>query len=140
MSFPYMSPLVVQAGQELPASAGTGILASQEVVIFRPAAVCTLQACWACADATAAATSNLTTVFYNRGTDGAGTTILGTAGGSGSVWGATTPKTITLSNNTGIVADSYITALTTRIAASTASAWSLKFGFEVLYGTPATAN
>ena len=136
MSFPYMNPLVVSGAQELVASG----LASQEVVVFRTAAKGSLQAAWACADATAAATSNLTTVFYNRGTAGAGTTILGTAGGSGSVWGATTPKTVTLANNTDIDADSYITALTTRIAASTASAWSLRFGFEFLAGSPATAN
>jgi hypothetical protein len=136
MSFPYMNPIQASNSVELVASG----LNSVEVVVFKTNATCTLQSAWAMVNATAAATSNLTCVFYDRGTAGAGTTILGTAGGSGSTWGATTPKSVTLSNNTGKVADSYITALVTRIAASTASAWKMQFGFEYVNGSPATAN
>jgi len=136
MSFNYMNPQVASSSVDLIVSG----LNSKEVVVFRTAAPGALQSCWAQANATAAATSNLSVVFYNRSTAGAGTTILGTAGGSGSTWGATTPKSVTLANNTGIAADSYITALVTRINASTASAWNLQFGFEYLAGSPASAN
>jgi len=131
-----MNPMQASSGAFLEASG----LATTEVVIFKTNQITTLASAWAIADRTAAATSNLTCVFYNRGTAGAGTTILGTAGGSGSVWGATTPVSVTLTNNTNIAADSYITAAITRIAASTASAWNITAGIEFLQGRPATAN
>lgn len=136
MSFPYMNPIPFQATIALGAS-GEG---NTEVVLFRTPQVGTIQNMWAVVDNTAAGTSNLTVTFFNRGTAYTSTSSLGVAGGAATTWGATTPKAVTLANNTAIAADSYISAYLSRIAASTASMWSVTLGGEFLAGNPATAN
>lgn len=136
MGFPETSPQYITNSVTLPASG----VASTEIIIGKVKKKGTITDVWAMTDGTAASTSNLTCTIYNRSTDFAGTAIIDTLGGSGTIWGATTPKAGTVENNTGIAAESYISAKVARIAASTASAWVVSVGCCFVPGSPAAVG
>jgi hypothetical protein len=136
MGFPETNPQSITAAITLPVSG----VASSEVILMKTKKLGTVTDVWAMVDSTAAATSNLTCTIYNRGTALTGTAILDVLGGAGTTWGATTPKAGTIANNTGIDADSYITAAVSRIAASTASAWVMSVGVTYVPGSPAAVG
>jgi hypothetical protein len=136
MAFPETSPQYITAAITLPVSG----VASTEIVIGKVKKLGTITDVWAMTDGTAAATSNVQCTIYNRSTAFDGTAIIATLGGSGTTWGATTPKAGTVANNTGIVADSYISAKVSRIAGSTATAWVVSVGCAFVPGKPAAVG
>jgi len=136
MAFPETNPQVVSVAVTLPVSG----VATTEVIIGKTPVKGTITDVWAMTDGTAASTSNLTCTIYNRSTDFTGTAIIDTLGGSGTTWGATTPKAGTVENYTDIAANSYISAKMTRIAASTASAWVVTAGYVFVAGSPAAVG
>jgi hypothetical protein len=111
-----------------------------EVVIVKTKKSGTITDAWGMCDVAAAADGDVALKIINRGTAYTGTAIIATLNGAGTAWGATTPKVGTVANNTDIVADSYISAVVTRAAGSTATAHVLTVGIAFVPGSPAAVG
>ena len=145
MGFPETNPQIVSTSICFPVTTGSGVVTT-EVIIAKTKKLGTVTEVWAMTDKAAAATANMTIVFYNRGTaSGAGTAFAGTAeiatlGGAATAWVASEPRAGTVANNTDIAVDSYITAKATRSAASTATAFDISVGLIFVPGKPAAVG
>lgn len=145
MGFPETNPQTIGASICFPITTGGGVV-STEVILLKTKKLGTITDVWAMTDKAAAATANVTVVFYNRGTaSGAGTAWAGTAeiatlGGAATAWVASEPRSGTVANNTDIAVNSYITAKATRSAASTATAFDVSVGAIFVPGKPAAVG
>ena len=145
MSFPETNPQTISSSICFPITTGGGVVAT-EVILLKTKKLGTVTDVWAMTDKAAAATANVTVIFYNRGVaSGAGTAWAGTAkiatlGGAATAWVASEPRSGTVANNTDIAVDSYITAYASRSAASTATAFDISIGAVFVPGKPAAVG
>ncbi len=145
MGFPETNPQTVTGNVSFNIEAAGGVVAT-EVVLLKTRNLGTITDVWAMTDKAAAATANVTVIFYNRGTaSGAGTAWAGTAkiatlGGAATAWVASEPRSGTVENNTDIAVNSYITAYVSRSAASTATAYDISVGAVFVPGSPAAVG
>jgi len=135
-NFPETTPQIVSTTLTL-ALAGTQ---ATEMPLMFTKKLGTVTDVWGMTDVDAAADGDLAVSVLLRGTAYSGTKVVGLLNGAGTAWVGTTVKTATVTYNTDIAAESYLSAVVTRAVGSTATAYVLSVGLAFVPGSPAAVG